>query len=229
MKKILLFLLLFFHTTLYSQSISEVKSYIIDQFTSFPQEKIYIHTDKAAYVSGEKIWYRVYLVNAALHIANIAPSRYVYVDLIDPMGKIISKAMLRPDEEDCYHNCIQLDGNLPEGYYMIRAYTRFMLNRPDYLFEKKVFVSDTQSFVADVGVRFSKAGTRQGNVKLAFKDKVGQPIEVERYMAGVDTTENLSIYTADKEFPYTPEILFDSRLGCEVRRLFLPRRRLYCG
>ena len=204
MKKVLLSLLLLSPIPLLCQTI---ESNFLKQLTFFPQEKVYIHTDKSAYISGEKIWYRIYLVNAKSHAPEELKSRYVYVDLTDPLGRIVRHDMIRADEEGYYHNNITLDGDLPQGYYILRGYTRYMLNRPDYLFEKKVFVSDPQSFVATAQVAFSKGRSRQASAKLTFTDKDGKPIEVSRYMAGLDTTENLTTYTKGKEvsFRVTPD------------------------
>ena len=186
-------LLLLCQISLSAQSVFDIKPNMLNQLTAFPQEKVYIHTDKPSYVSGEMIWYRIYLTDAALHMPTMAQSRYVYVDLIDPMGQILSHSMIRPDEDDCYHNRIALDGDLPEGFYMIRGYTRYMLNRPGYLFEKKVFISDPQSHVADVRVAFSKAGGIQGKALICFTDKNGNPVQVDKFSVGVDSTYNLPV------------------------------------
>lgn len=40
---------------------------IIEQIVIFPQEKIYLHVDKPLYISGERIWFRAYPVDAVLH------------------------------------------------------------------------------------------------------------------------------------------------------------------
>ena len=53
------------------------------QISVFPQEKIYMQTDKTAYVTGETVWMRIHLVDAVfLQQANA--SRYVYVELLNP-------------------------------------------------------------------------------------------------------------------------------------------------
>ena len=209
MKKLLL--LIFLHLIsfcLVAQTALDIKSNFLKQSIIFPQEKVYIHTDKSAYVSGETIWFRIYLVDASLHVSDLAISRYVYVDLIDPMGNVVSHSMIRPNEEDCYHNNIILDGDLPEGHYMIRGYTKYMLNRPDYIFQKKVFISDSQSHNADISVSFTKTGNHRGNAKIAFKDRNGNSIEGVKFTAGVDTTYNLQVHNKDKEvtFRILPDI-----------------------
>ena len=54
------------------------------QLEVFPQEKIYVHTDKPYYISGEKIWFRAYIADAKSH-EPVSVSRYVYVKLINPL------------------------------------------------------------------------------------------------------------------------------------------------
>ena len=205
MKK--LHILIIFSLFLYqldAQTGLDIRSNLLKQSIIFPQEKVYIHTDKAAYVSGETIWYRIYLVDAALHTSDLALSRYVYVDLVNPMGAVLSHSMIRPDEEDCYHNSIVLNSDLPEGYYLLRGYTQFMLNRQEYIFQKKVFVSDPQFKASrtDINVSFTKTGNRTGSAKINFLDWDGNPIEVTKYTAGIDTTSNLQVYIKEKEIGF---------------------------
>ena len=201
MKKIPLLPLLFCCLPLFAQNSAEVKANFQTQLTVFPQEKLYIHTDKAAYVSGEKIWYSIYLVDAASHIPTSPKSRYVYVDLIDQMGRIVSHSMIRPDKEGLFHNNLALDGDLPEGCYKLRGYTAFMLNRSDYLFEKKIWISNPFAYMVTAKAQFSKTGNRRGSAKISFWNQEGKPIEIESYMAGVDSTENLTAFTKGKEVP----------------------------
>ena len=198
----LLLFLPFFCPDLSGQDSEAVQRNIQNQLSTFPQEKVYIHTDKAAYVSGEKIWYRVYLIDAATHMAKSTQSRYVYVDLTDPVGRTLYRSMIRPDRDSCFHNCMELSGDLPQGEYMLRGYTRYMLNRPDYLFEKKVFISDPHAFAANAQVSFIKSGSRNGRAKVTFRDKDDRPIEVNSFMAGIDTTANLTSYAKDKEVSF---------------------------
>lgn len=49
------------------------------QLALYPQEKIYLHTDKPYYMAGDTIRFRAHVVDAASH-APVHASRYVYVD-----------------------------------------------------------------------------------------------------------------------------------------------------
>lgn len=77
------------------------------QLMSFLQEKIYIHTDKPYYISREKIWFRAHLLDAALHGPALM-SRYVYVELINPLNIVIRRIKIRQDEEGVYSGNVLL-------------------------------------------------------------------------------------------------------------------------
>jgi len=110
------------------------------QLTIFPQEKLYLHTDKPYYISGEKIWFRAYLVDAVTHIPTFE-SRYVYVELINPMDSVVARVKIRPDETDAYHGYLMIPPNVADGYYILRAYTSFMQSLDEqYWYSKMVYI-----------------------------------------------------------------------------------------
>ncbi|MDR1583906.1 MAG: TonB-dependent receptor plug domain-containing protein [Prevotellaceae bacterium] len=167
-----------------NQGISTVEEKILQQLKIFPQEKVHIHTDKSTYVAGEKIWYRAYVVEAVLNRPSYA-SRYVYVELISPTGELISLDKIRP-VDSMFHNNINLAEDLAEGTYMIRSYTNFMRNRPDYFFEKKVFIADPQSSTIQIIPKFD-IDDKNGSLKVEFHRYGNQTIEVENLKIRVDT------------------------------------------
>ena len=67
-----------------------------NRLEAFQQEKIYVHTDKPYYISGERIWFRAYLADALNHIPGTS-SRYVYVELIDPLDSVVVRVKIRPE------------------------------------------------------------------------------------------------------------------------------------
>lgn len=122
-----------------------VEELFLEQLSLYPQEKIYVHTDRPTYVLGETIWFRAHLVDALL-LKQANASRYVYLELINPAGHVAQRVKLRPDSLGCFYGCIQLEEDLPEGRYVLRAYTRFMQNQgEDYFFSKPVYVTSPLS------------------------------------------------------------------------------------
>lgn len=110
------------------------------QLRQFPQEKIHMHTDKPAYIIGEKIWFRLFLVNALFHFPESA-SRYVYTELVNPFDEVVRRVKIRPDTTGIFQGYIALEDSLPGGTYTLRAYTGFMRNLDeDYFFRKTIQV-----------------------------------------------------------------------------------------
>ena len=86
------------------------------QLLLYPQEKLHIQTDKGAYLSGERIWLRAHLVRATGNIP--APlSRYVHVELFNPLNELVSRILVRPDSLGIHAGYLDLEESLPEGDY----------------------------------------------------------------------------------------------------------------
>ena len=142
------------------------------QLELFPQEKIFLHTDKPYYMAGDTLWFRAHVVDASTHVPADA-SRYVYVDFrcVDnpPVGTAAPAAQhYRILERDgVYAGYIPLPMTLESGNYELTAYTHFMRNLPhDYFFRQSVYVSaygqryapGKQEAVADYDVTFHPEG-----------------------------------------------------------------------
>ena len=113
------------------------------QLKIFPQEKIYLHTDKPHYISGERIWFRAHVADAATHFP-VAYSRYVYVELFNSHDSIVSRVKIREDA-GAYHGYLPIPDDAPEGDYTMRAYTAFMLNLDEHYFSTKpVYIVNPQ-------------------------------------------------------------------------------------
>lgn len=146
----------------------------------YPQEKLHLHLDKSMYLSGEKIWFRAYLVDAASHLP-VANSRYVYAELIADNDSIVNRVMIRPDSLDHYYGYLQIPEHTQAGEYNIRAYTAYMRNKEDYFFQKNIYIlshikqkleKKYSGTAFDYDIQFFPEGGRlpQGIVhKIAFK------------------------------------------------------------
>ena len=123
---------------------------------NFPQEKVYVHTDKPIYALGETIWMKTYLVNAATHLVN-TPSSMVHIELLDPSGKI--KKQLDIKVEDGWdHADILLDKTWATGSYTLRAYTSYMCNYDhDFIFQKSIMIGDAFQQIEDSPIKHKEA------------------------------------------------------------------------
>ena len=135
------------------------------QLSLFPQEKIHLHTDRDFYVPGEKIWFKAYVVDAAT-LQPSTDSRYVYAELINSRDSLVSRVMIRP-ENDMFYGYLPLSSFVPEGNYTLRAYTRYMENMDDdYFFKKNIRIGN----LASDKRLFSQTEQNKGNVRIASDD-----------------------------------------------------------
>lgn len=68
----------------------ECRKPFLQQMSHFPQEKLYLQTDRGIYMSGETLWFRAHLVDA-LMLKQANASRYVYVELVNPLGNLVER------------------------------------------------------------------------------------------------------------------------------------------
>lgn len=114
---------------------------LLEQIQSYPQEKIYLQTDKPYYSAGDTIWFKAYMLHASIH-QPMAFSRYIYVELINAQNQVIIREKIRP-EENHYYCQIPLHSKIVPGQYSLRAYTNYMRNIDEsYFFRKEIYIGN---------------------------------------------------------------------------------------
>lgn len=103
-----------------------------------PQEKAYVTTDRNFYLSGETVWFKGFVT---LNNNTTVLSKIMYVELVNAEGALVDKKMLKLQKGSC-NNSFDTRSNFASGEYTIRAYTLWMLNFPDYIFENKIFIKN---------------------------------------------------------------------------------------
>ena len=140
----ILFFLIVSNIHLQAQDGKAVQDSIFRQIELYPQEKIHLHIDRDIYVPGEKIWFKAYVAEALTH-SFPTYSRYVYIELINPSDSLVTRVMVRPENEMLYGHLF-LSEFVPAGEYTVRAYTRYMENMgDDYFFKKKIQIRNLSS------------------------------------------------------------------------------------
>ncbi len=107
--------------------------------TEHPSFRVYLHTDKSRYLTGERVWFKAYGV---LHPYNIPDSlsKQLNVALINQDGQYVHYSFFPLDHGTVYGD-IRLPDSLQEGSYLLRGYTNLMAHLDDDLyFEKELQV-----------------------------------------------------------------------------------------
>ncbi len=89
-------------------------------------EKIFLHTDRSSYLTGEDIWFTIYHVDASFH-KPIAWSKVLYVELIGMDGKPVLQGKF-PLGDALTTGSLYLPASLSSGTYELVAYTSWMKN-----------------------------------------------------------------------------------------------------
>ncbi|MDW7693874.1 hypothetical protein R9C00_03875 [Flammeovirgaceae bacterium SG7u.111] len=177
MKKTITFIVLFAFSLLAKaqdiQSINKIKSALDSLNIKQLQEKMYVATDKETYLTGEKIWYKAFCVDASFHLPS-ALSKVAYVELVNKDGNPSIRQIVEL-ENGKGDNAIEVPIQLPSGNYTLRAYTKWMRNSdPDFFFTKtlQIINPEAANYVND-----SPLETKQELASLAFFPEGGDLVE----------------------------------------------------
>jgi hypothetical protein len=154
---------------------------ITRQFALYQQqnltEKVFMHLDRPLYVSGETMWFKLYVVDGATN-KPLALSKVAYVEVInkDQQPVLQTKIALH---EGGGHGSLVVPVTLPAGNYVVRAYTNWMKNKsPEYFFQRPITLINTlrpldfkpAKDTAVYAVQFFPEG---GNLVQGLQSKVG--------------------------------------------------------
>ena len=135
----LLFLLCtLLNTNAHAQSLPEQTEQLFEKFKTaarfdykYPREKVYVHFDNSAYLTGDTIWYKAYVVRAS-SLKPTTLSKVLYVELLNADGQNVINQVLRIDSMGTAQGAFPLGDTVYPGYYEVRAYTREMVNWGKY-------------------------------------------------------------------------------------------------
>jgi hypothetical protein len=153
-------------------------------FSTFSQpQKVFLHFDKSGYKAGETIWFKSYLFDGILNIPDTA-SMNIYVEMINREGEVRDIRILMAENGYAAGDFL-LPPDLPEGNYVIRAYSDWMKNfSNDYYFTRHLYIlnPDYENFIPRREVRRNRRfnrniGRLSGNYEVAFFPEGGNLVE----------------------------------------------------
>lgn len=132
-------------------------------------EKVYLHTDRELYSPGDDIWVKSYLVSGINHRL-IEGYKNIYVQLVADDGTIADQILLLSWDGTAKGD-FQLSGNMPEGTYTIRAYTKYLKNfGEESFFHKKIIVAGARN---SLELEEKEMETKSGKIDVAFLPESG--------------------------------------------------------
>jgi len=109
---------------------------------AFLTEKPYLQTDKSYYYGDEVIWFKGYM-NYLSPMLKDSLSKVIYIDLLNARKEVTLSRIL-PIEDGLVVGSLTLPATIQPGDYVLRAYTRWMLNfDPSFSFAKPLKVLDS--------------------------------------------------------------------------------------
>jgi len=140
---IFFFLLVAAHADIYAQD--PVIAHMEDSWRQYQttdyQEKIFLHTDKTFFLSGETLWFKVYNVDAATNQPGI--SVVAYVELLNKEQSPVLQARVQLKQGQGAGS-FTLPSTIPSGNYHLRCYTSWMKNfTPFGFFHQGVTIVNT--------------------------------------------------------------------------------------
>ncbi|MBL7856660.1 MAG: hypothetical protein JNM57_03150 [Cyclobacteriaceae bacterium] len=184
------------------------------------QEKIYVHLNQTFFLTGEILWFKLYLVegtsNKPLDLSKVA-----YLEIIrDEVPLLQAKVEVK---NGLGSGSLFLPATLLSGNYTVRAYTQWMRNyQPEFFFHQPITIVNTfkgldvkpTSPVSKIDVQFFPEG---GNLvdgipsKVAFKISTQQGIPFSTRGAIVNEhNDTLTTFTPLKfgigNFTFTPSL-----------------------
>lgn len=169
----------------------------------YPQEKVYLQTDRDQYIAGETIWMKAWCTTES--IPGLL-SRILYIDLVNSEGTVVAKKMYRLDSLGSTPADFDLPASVKSGNYSVNAYTLWMLNFPDFIYRKNIFVYNSDFLKSArkpekpvLQVQFFPEGGQliegiKNRVAFVATDEKGFPVNVKGHI-----TDNTGKTVADME------------------------------
>lgn len=213
----------------FGDSIKNALVNLYSQLLVYPQEKMYIQTDRPYYINGEKIFFRAFLLQAAT-LKRADWSRYIYVELTSPTNSVLLRQQIRIQNDRMFYGDLKLPETLPEGSYRLRAYTRYMENIGEkFFFSKSIYIADPNAAKTNIQFQLNAPNAKGGNLDLKFADaQTGAPLKPQSLTVFIDSKSRELLPEKDSWANYsvklnaaTKTILLDYRDGSRSFKKYL--------
>jgi hypothetical protein len=156
------------------ENISIQDEFLVSKFREYQSgnhfKKLYLHTDREKYTSGQNIWFSAYLVDALSH--NTDPGlTNLYIHLYDISGKTRVNKIFRFQNGNASGN-ILLEPGLPDGNYVLYAFTDPMVEGNPYAqFTRPLYIAN-ESYKNSISKQEIEQNLEFNNKLNALREKV---------------------------------------------------------
>ena len=139
----------------------------MEENEKLPVEKIYLHTDRAYYFTGETIWFKSYLTDS--RSGRLIPgAENIYVQLIDPTGKSVTGLTLL-SINGLTSNQLEIPDTLNPGNYLLQVTTDYLLNfNPGACFGRNLTLSKPARSLRAIDSRRQMRTTKRMVADVSF-------------------------------------------------------------
>ncbi len=124
---------------LQGQTIQQLSRKLTLYGEKYPEECVYLQTDRSKYETGDILWFSAYITQE-LGNRSDSPSKDLFISLIDGDSLEVVH-MLFPISNSKSSGSIDIPEQLAPGHYLLVAYTSWMKNMPaDRIFSKEIIV-----------------------------------------------------------------------------------------
>ena len=127
---LLILVLSLFQQGICGQNSINMTAYLSEKFLIYtkavPREEIYIHSDREEYISGEDVWFKIYLIDRQ-SLKPSPDSKIAYFELLNSANRPVIQKKIWLDGGFGPGQLV-LPDTLSTGIYTIRAYTSWMKN-----------------------------------------------------------------------------------------------------
>ena len=168
------------------------------------QEKVYLHTDRTNYLTGETIWLAAYCADASYHRLS-SVSKVLYVDLIDSKGDAVAQHAMELNN-GIGQGSIYLPATISSGYYALRGYTQWMQN-----FDAGYFFQQTIAIVNPFKLPDTPVPITNSDPHIRFAPAAGEMVE------GLVNTVGFSLTAQDGSGLQLPGVVRNNKNDTIVR------------
>ncbi|WP_020527678.1 MG2 domain-containing protein [Flexithrix dorotheae] len=147
------------------------------------QEKVFIHTDKPLYMTGETMWMKAYCVDATTHFPSDY-SKVLNIEILDSEGKALKQTRIQL-KEGMGKGQFLITPDLGSGPYQLRAYTSWMRNfDADFYYTKSFSIVNPPVALKEITSR-----KKSNEILIDFFPEGGYLVEGLESKIGVKATD----------------------------------------